>query len=376
MAADDYAILVGISRYADPTFPSLQGPASDVALFKRWLIGAQGGAVPEHRIHCILSPSPYPENVDALQAPPLVAEFDAAYIRMERERMAMKAERAAAGRLYLYFSGHGFCSRDMDRGEEAALYAANAAKDYFQHIFGTYYARRAKAKALFAEIVLIMDCCRDAEVNRAPIQPALVNTPDDGLAADVRLFAIYAVPRGGKAHEREIPERGAVHGLLTHALFKAFEQARPSKDGAISATRLRDHLLQSWDAVCGLDAAPRPEFLLPGHEMYFAAQNTGAAVEFSFKAPQPPGALLILRNGRLQRVAQFSAAGDANEDLVGGDDSPVVKLERDGTTLKLRLMPGFYTYELSGLPQTKGNIKVEGGELSVVFDANGVVAAA
>jgi hypothetical protein len=375
MAADDYAILVGISRYADPTFPSLQGPSSDVALFKRWLMSPEGGAVAENRIRTLLSPTPFPENIDALQAPPLAAEFDAEYIRMERERMALKAARAASGRLYLYFSGHGFCSRDMDRGEEAALYAANAAKDYFQHIFGTYYARRAKAKALFAEIVLIMDCCRDAEVNRAPIQPALANTPDDGIAADVRLFAIYAVPRGGKAHERTIPERGAVHGLLTHALFKTFEEARPSKDGAISATRLRDHLLQSWDAVCGPDAAPRPEFLLPGSEMFFAAQNIGASVEFSFNSAQPPGTMLVLRNGKLKRVAQFSASGDPNEDLIGAD-SPVIKLERNGTTLNLRLLPDFYAYELSGVPDAKGTLKVEGGELRVSLGANGAILAA
>lgn len=375
MAADDYAILVGISRYADPSFPSLQGPSSDVALVKRWLASPQGGAIPEQRIRTILSPAQFPEGIDALQAPPLAAEFDAEYIKMERGRMALQAARAQTGRLYLYFSGHGFCSRDMDRGEEAALYAANAAKDYFQHIFGTYYARRAKAKALFAEIVLIMDCCRDAEVNRAPIQPALANTPDDGLAADVRLFAIYAVPRGGKAHEREIAERGAVHGLLTHALVKTFEEARPSKDGVISATRLRDHLLQSWETVCGPDAAPRPEFLLPGSEMFFAAQNTGAGVEFSFQAPLPPGTLLILRNGKLKRVAQFSATGDANDDLVGAD-SPVVKLERNGTTLNLRLLPDFYAYELSGVPGAKGTLKVQGGEVRVSFGADGAVAAA
>jgi hypothetical protein len=364
MAADDYAILVGISRYADPAFPTLQGPASDVALVKRWLASPQGGAVPENRIRSILSPTAFPAGLDAFLAPPLAAEFDVEYIRIERERMALKAARAASGRFYLYFSGHGFCSRDMDRGEEAALYAANAAKDYFQHIFGTYYARRAKAKALFAEIVLIMDCCRDAEVNRAPIQPALANTPDDGIAADVRLLAIYAVPRGGKAHERTIPERGAVHGLLTHSLFKTFEEARPSRDGEISATRLRDHLLQSWEAVCGADAAPRPEFLLPGSEMYFVAQNTGASVEFSFTAAQPPGTLLILRNGKLKKVAELSATGNADEDLIGAD-SPVIKLDRNGTTLKLRLLPDFYAYELSGAAGSKNTVKVEGGDVRV-----------
>jgi hypothetical protein len=91
--------------------------------------------------------------------------------------------------------------------------------------------------------------------------------------------------------------------------------------------------------------------------------------------PAPPGTLLILRNGKLKRVAQFSAAGDPNEDLVGAD-SPVIKLDRNGSTLSLRLLPDFYAYELSGVPGAKGTIKVEGGDLRISFDANGVVAAA
>ena len=364
MAADDFAILVGISRYADPSYPKLDGPGHDVALMKEWLTSANGGAVPEARIKTIVSPEQFPDGQDPLLAPPLAAQFEAVFIAMERERLALKADRVK-GRLYLYFSGHGFSSRDIARGDEAALYAANAAKDYYQHIFGTYFARRAEAKALFKEIVLIMDCCRDAEANRAPIVPALANTPDDDLAGDVQVLTIYAVPRGGKAHERAIADRkGKVHGLLTHALIKAFEEARPTNDGQISATRLRDHLKESWKTVCGEDDAPEiPKVHPPTSEMFFAAKNTGVRVNFSFSGAQPAGATLTLRDGKLKKFATFSANGVVEDDLVA-DNGPILQHDRDGKTIRLRMLPGYYQYELTGAGR-KDTLKVETGEISV-----------
>jgi hypothetical protein len=279
--------------------------------------------------------------------------------------MALKSARVS-GRLYLYFSGHGFSSRDIARGDEAALYAANAAKDYYQHIYGTYFARRAEAKALFKEIVLIMDCCRDAEANRAPIAPALANTPDDDLAADVQVLAIYAVPRGGKAHERAIEGRkGRVHGLLTHALVKAFEEARPTNDGQLSATRLRDHLKESWKTVCGGDDAPDiPKVHLPTSEMFFAAKNTGVGVRFTFAAAQPPGATLVLRDGKLKRFATISANGAVEDDQIDAS-GPVLDLKRNGTTISLRMLPGYYQYELTGGAGRKDAFKVETGDIDV-----------
>ena len=365
MAAEDFAILVGISRYADPSYPKLDGPVHDVELMKEWLMSANGGNVPEARIKTIISPEQFPDGQDPLLAPPLAAQFEAVFIAMERERLALKAARVN-GRLYLYFSGHGFSSRDIARGDEAALYAANAAKDYYQHIFGTYFARRAEAKALFKEIVLIMDCCRDAEANRTPIAPALANTPDDDYAGGVQVLTIYAVPRGGKAHERAIPARkDRVHGLLTHALIKTFEEARPTNDGQISATRLRDHLKESWQTVCGDDGAPDiPKVHLPTSEMFFPAKNTGIVVNFSFAGAHPAGTTLVLRDGKLKKFATLSASGVAEDDLIG-DNSPVLQLVRNGTTIRLRMLPGYYQYELTGGAGKKDTLKVETGEINV-----------
>lgn len=364
MAAEDFAILVGISRYADPSYPTLDGPPHDVELMRKWLLDEKGGNLPKERIKTIVSPATFASDQDPLLAPPLPLEFETTFVRLERERMALKAARLS-GRLYLFFSGHGFSSRDINRGDEAALYTANAAKDYYQHIFGTYFALRAKAKALFREIVLIMDCCRDAEANRAPTVPMMANTPDDDLAADVQLMAIYAVPRGGKAQERAIPERnGEIHGLLTHALIKAFEEARPTADGQISATRLRDHLKESWITIAGdEDGPPIPRVHLPTSEIHFAAKNTGVGVTFNFGQAPAAGTRIILRDGKLKEFAHLSADGSAGDLQIG--DSPILGLARNGSSITLRMAPGFYAYELTGGARAKNTFKLETGDINV-----------
>jgi len=102
------------------------------------------------------------------------------------------------------------------------------------------------------------------------------------MAKDVQLLMIYAVAKGGKAQEGPIPERNNdVHGLLTHAFMSAIERARPNGTGLCSATRLRDHLVESWDAVCGKDPPPKPEVYLPGiGDIAFLVQNQGCVDGF------------------------------------------------------------------------------------------------
>jgi hypothetical protein len=359
MGQDDRAILVGVSQYANPAYPALKGPLNDVTLMETWLKNQNIPVTKITTIEPLLFGSPD-------KAPPLPDDFQDVFLKLERERMSLRAARVT-GRLYLYFSGHGFCARDIDRDAQAALYTANASSELFAHIYGTYFARRAKAKALFKEIVLIMDCCRDSEVNRVPIPPMMGNTPDDTLAQNVSLLMIYAVPKGGKAQERPVPDRNDVcHGLLTHAFMSAIEHGRPDGDGIISATRLRDHLLESWDAVCGADPPPRPEVFLPSsQEMYFAAQNVGVLVIFDFSSPALPETMIALRDASLQRIGEFSIT-DPADDLVETDGA-VLSWTRELSQIKLRVTPGLYEYEIkrNGLMIGRVQFKAEQGEIHV-----------
>jgi hypothetical protein len=193
-----------------------------------------------------------------------------------------------------------------------------------------------------------MDCCRSSEINRQPLPGTSTVTPDEALSVRAQLMTIYAAPKGGLAQEREIKDRGGkVYGLLTHALIKALDEARPTPDGQISSTRLKDLMLQSWESVCGPDAPARPEiFLPPTDEILFGARNNGGEFTIKFVNPQPPGAMLTLRDWKLQKVADFSATGNAADDLLR-TDGPVLSFQRQAGDLVLRLQPGLYEYSVS-----------------------------
>lgn len=357
MADGDFAILTCISSYADSTYPRLHGPPNDLRLVKGWLMSPQGGALLEKNIKVVQTPQPYPTPVDPDEAPPVPAEFDLHFKKMMRARLDLGAGRVK-DRLYLYFSGHGFCNRSLDKPAEAALYCANASRDFYEHIFGTQYARVALGRALFKEVVLIMDCCRDSEIARVPRAASYRDTPDDELAADVQLLSIYAVPKGGKAQERAIKERGdTVYGLLTHAILKLLDELPASSGLEVSATELKQQLLQNWQAICGADAAPRPEiYLPPAGDLLFTTKGLGSQVTFILP-PNPSGMTLELVDMNFKSIATFGLA-DASMDAIpsGG---PIVSFTRVGVELNLRMKLGLYQYKVNAPAKTE-TFKVDG----------------
>lgn len=364
MAQEDYAILTGISRYPNPGFSQLTGPPNDLRIVEEWLVDpARGGLLPGN-VKKILTPTPYPQDenpnlFDPDMAPPLAQEFDLIFRKLAKQRMAMGPARVT-GRLYLYFSGHGFCNRSQDKPAEAALYCANASREMYEHIFGTHYARVAVGWALFKEVVLIMDCCRDSEIARVPTPKPYRDTPDDGLAAEVQVLSIYAVPKGGKAQEKPIPERnGTVHGLLTHALIKLLDELVPANGTTISATELRQHLLENWVALCGEDAAPRPEvYLPPSGEIYFPARQLGSPFEFRWSGSMPAGSQLTLVDSSFQEVASFPL--DQARDPVLSAAGPVLSLKQAAGWLALRMKPGLYQFRVNLPAARQGTFKVDG----------------
>ena len=53
MAANDFALLIGIAHY--PRISNLKGPLNDVAVISNWLADPAGGNVPTANIHTIVS---------------------------------------------------------------------------------------------------------------------------------------------------------------------------------------------------------------------------------------------------------------------------------------------------------------------------------
>ena len=359
---DDYAILVGISKYADTsTFPELQGPVNDVELMKKWLTSPDGGGVSQSKIITIVSPQVIPTDKPD-EIPPLTQDFLKAFKKVTCQNGDFIKNQ---GRLYLYFSGHGFCDK-KSLTPQATLYAANATRNFPENIFGSYYALAAKDLALFREIVLIMDCCRDAEINRPPDIPT-INLSGSNAAEDVKLLCIYAAPKGGKARERFID--GQYRSLLTHALLKAFAEAKPDPYGFVTSEGLKRHLRESWSSVCGNIPAPQPEIVLPTlDDIKFRSKNQQGILQvFKFSSPLTSSTIMEIFNGENQVVVQCdlqpSLSSSVSTVTINGSSSTY--LQFDGEIFSLYLQPGYYEYVLSSGGVSRSSlfkVLIKGGE--------------
>ncbi len=261
VAKDDFAILVGINRYADSNLPPLDGPLRDVQLVYDWLVDTGRGNVPKENIETVISEETTAAGArnDALR--PVWDDFLRPF-----ERLILKPDgsllRRPSSRLYLYLSGHGFCEKKK-REPHAALYVANSSRLFAWNIYGTYFANWTKDQGLFGEIVLIMDACRDAKITHKPLEPPILEVLDVGAGVNAKLFELYAAPRGGKAQERPIPSRNnVVHGLLTHAFFDALEHASPG-ESRVSTAAIKGYLEDRWSTLFGTDSPDRPEVVVP-----------------------------------------------------------------------------------------------------------------
>src|SRR5215469_9037175 len=75
VAADDRAIVVGISRY--PDLGDLAGSENDARAFDEWLKSETGGEVPKNNVRLILS-SHFPKETEARHAKPTVQALEEA----------------------------------------------------------------------------------------------------------------------------------------------------------------------------------------------------------------------------------------------------------------------------------------------------------
>jgi hypothetical protein len=308
MAQDDYAILVGIARYRDAsTYPPLAGPLHDLQRVQDWL---QSEGVPEQNItifkthEVLLDLQLAPQ--DQLPAPlsewaPNYEDFASAFTRLVQDP-EHGGFRQRQGRLYLYLSGHGF---SMFKGEKpsAALYAANTYGIDARNIAGTLYADAVRQGALFSEVVLIMDCCRDPEFSMPYDRPGILEVEDDG-AERVRVLQVYAAPKGGKAQERVLQDAdGKPVGLLTHGWLKALAEAPTDVAGRVSSTILKSYLDIHWTTWFDPPLPAKPRLLVPeSGDIFFQSPKPLCLQTFALAEEVPIGALLELRSAILSAV--------------------------------------------------------------------------
>ena len=242
MNDQDYAVVVGINYY--PGLGSLQGAEYDADQFAAWLVDPAGGALRHSNVRRIRSSDFHPPlPASPFDAQPNDVSFETQFFDLVLDPASRAPRQPAGRRLYLYFSGHGFSGTSTS---EAALYTANAAYPQYRHIAATRYADWLHAGALYQEIVLIMDCCRDMSLISPILSPFLLPLQNPAGAAAVRQLCWYAVPAGAKAREREIPPGGPVRGVFTYLLLEALRETSADGHGEVWADRVANYIQTRW----------------------------------------------------------------------------------------------------------------------------------
>jgi hypothetical protein len=288
MAADDHAIVVGITKY--PALGDLQGPENDANDFATWLVEPGGGNVPQANIKTIVS-SKYPASGIRKDAQPQLAA-----ISTELELLAEGAllNGRVGRRLYLYLAGHGFAQTI----EDAVLLMANAAVGFTGfNIPGRTYANWFTEAGAFDEVILFMDCCREATMLAQKNEPPW-DRVIGGQAAE--RYYTFATQWSRAAREGPWGTNGAPRGIFTLALMSGLRGgAERDADGQVTGQALESYVINyirnDPRAFTSGEARPDPDFVYrhAGYTMLFNAPpgeppQNAAVVPAVQEAAAPP----------------------------------------------------------------------------------------
>jgi hypothetical protein len=294
MAADDYAIVVGITKYPglglSPTETAdLKGPERDALEVAHWLTAKDGGDLPDNPDHLkLICTSDFQGEPTATKGEPqqqrLRDAFDALVQAGKEKPRASRDDPVLGRRLYIYMSGHGF-SPSRYRG---ALYVANATPDNGWHSYASGWLEWFQDNFYFKEYVLWMDCCMDREFG---IDPENIMKKTSRLGRMGGTFIAFAAPRQFKTVERAINAKdGEIHGVFTWALLEGLKGGAVDSEGQITARSLADYLLNGMSAYLTEDdlknpmIAKEPEVVKADRTLIFATgrQKQSTSVTLAF----------------------------------------------------------------------------------------------
>lgn len=331
MNDQDYAVVVGINYY--PGLGSLQGAEFDADQFAAWLVDPAGGGLPADNV-CRVRSSDFhpPPPASPFDARPGEDHFKARLLAMIFDPLTQQPRPQGRRRLYLYLSGHGFSGASTS---EAALYAANAIFPQYPHIAATRYAEWLQGAALFREIVLIMDCCRDMSMIGPILSPILLPMQNPAGAAAVHRLDWYAVPAGAKARERDIPAGGPVRGVFTYLLLEALRETPADANGDVWADRVADYVQTRWPSLA--PNQPPPVLPVDMQRNVILARRAGkplCRVEIRTQPAAPDGSPIVVHTyaGGLPKEALRAAVQDGRA--------------------RCDLEPGIYKISLAGTPRS------------------------
>ncbi len=254
MAANDWAIVVGIRVYPDLT--NLDGPENDANAMYAWLTAPHGGAVPVDQTALILS-SQFPPPLDGIHAEPTPIDILNAFENLQEvadHNSDAGNGRKVGRRLYIYMSGHGCAPRPKD----AALLTANASRVRVgYHVLGRLIADWYLQSNFFDEAVLVMDCCRESYPQAPPAIPPWIDINGVKALDDARAFCAFGTKWSRLARER-VMDDGLVHGVFTWTLLQGLKTAADASH-CVTAETLGDYLYNNMKTFLKPEDLADPE---------------------------------------------------------------------------------------------------------------------
>jgi hypothetical protein len=218
----DYAMVIGIDRYEDPSLQRLGGAGKDARAFIKWLeTPSSDGTFDDSRIIKRVPKADY-------------SDVRRAFLELIRK---VKDVQGTGRRLYIFVAGHG----SGQKIGNALVYSSEHSQDG-DACFDVVDAAM-KLGAIFREIVLFVDCCRSFTPDVQPLPIPLPLPLKAGHRALQFHFHCFACRINELAEERRV--KGGFRGVFSRHLLDALSgnvDSAVDYEGRVTALSLMRYL--------------------------------------------------------------------------------------------------------------------------------------
>lgn len=220
MNSDDYAIVIGISDYAE--LPKLEGATKDAEAFAKWLTASDGGRLPKQNVTLITNRYATMSGV------------------WEEFFRLIDVKERISRRLYIYCAGHAYANSK----EQIALLTVDASLKLPDHSIDLRgYADSFDENGSFEEIILFTDCTRVPMYKASPANPPWSETKKiERQVQNFSYFYAFGTITEQQSYKSTFATEG-VHGFFTQALLDALNGSA-AVNGRVKASDLEEYITE------------------------------------------------------------------------------------------------------------------------------------
>jgi hypothetical protein len=314
-AKEDYAIIVGISKYplmqVDGQSRDLDGPANDVKVMTEWLVGQAG--VPCENV-VVMSSDSWGNNCQevsqwALSPSPTRNDL---YSLLEKH-VQQSAIRIHTGnprigrRLWVYMAGHGFAPLSATR-DICILSADSLPQTLVRNVCLTRWVDWIAEDLAFDEVVMFLDCC--AEI-AAALTPGLPQAHNVIRRPEPARRLMIAAAQFSKQTFEQADSNGKVLGVFTQHLLKALGGAAGvSNSGHVTSRELKAYF-ENMPPAGPADGSPALQAkVLEADPIEVVHLGAPHSPSYAVATELPAGSKVKLTNGVNHPVADLVVAAD------------------------------------------------------------------